>query len=35
MHNTEFDIPVYVKIEKDKEEMLTTLAPCELKHIKI
>jgi len=33
--NTDFDIPVYVKIEKDKEEMLTTLAPCELKHIKI
>ena len=33
--NTDFDIPLYAKIEKDGKVTEVTLAPSEMKHIKV
>ena len=33
--NTDFDIPSYAEVEKDGTKTVVTLAPCELKHIKL
>ena len=33
--NTDFDVPAYAKIERNGKEIELTLAPCEIKHIKL
>ena len=33
--NTDFDVPSFARVEKDGKTLEVTLAPCEIKHIKI